>query len=449
MSKDIIAMNNVAILPNSNSIYEKLSASTNPRDIADDYSFNNPFIENTIHRGEMIVGDDIIITDGPDNLFPQRWKNLIQQDSIMPGLLRQKIDLLLSGGLKIFVEKKVDDKVIHDEIIDHKVSDFLDSINIDDYIGRLATDYVYVERCASFMVPNMASRISSLSNLANIATIKHIPIENIRIGKKVSLYDDFYKFFISDWGLWNHQVDRFSAFNPADPFADVSIMYKFMPSFCSDYYGRPSTIGVANYLSLKLLLLNNTADGIVNAPFRYHIESPQEYWDNIKSTNGWTEQEIDDYEADVLRAMDDFLKANDGKNAMKRFHTKFKLSDYGKERLGWSIKTLEDKTQDRTDANFKVFEKINEHVIAALSLDPAISNIQIQGKLSSGLDKLTAFNIHMLINTPQPRKFILAAINAAIKVNFWKGDYRPKVEFRNLQLSTTNKEVLKEEDNKN
>lgn len=438
--RDILRHGNVAILPESSTIFEKISATTNPRENPDSFSFNNPFIENSIYKGEMMVGDDIIITDGPDNLFPQRWNNLIQQDSIMPGLLRQKLELLLSGGLKTFIDKLDNGKVIQEEIIDNKIADFLDSFDAQNYILKLTTDWVYIERCASFIVPNMASRISAFKELSNIATLKHIPIENLRIGKKKSIYEDINTFFISNWGLWDYCVDKFKAFDPLNPFADVSVLYRFMPSFCSEYYGRPATIGVANYLSLKLILLNNTTDSIINAPFRYHIESPQEYWDGVQQSEGWNQKQIDDYEASVLQEMDTFLKATDGKNATKRFHTKFKLSESGRDRLGWSIKPIEDKNSDRVDSNFKVFEKINEHVMAALAIDPSISNVQIQGKLSSGLDKLTAFNIHMLINTPQPRQYILSAINHAIKVNFWNGDYRPKIAFKNLQLSTATKE---------
>jgi len=42
--------------------------------------------------------------------------------------------------------------------------------------------------------------------------------------------------------------------------------------------------------------------------------------------------------------------------------------------------------------------------------------------------------MHQLTNTPTPRRKILAAVNEAIKINFWKGEFRPVLGFENLQL---------------
>lgn len=441
---DILMHGNVAILPDSATIFEKVLSSSdpgyNPRDsFYDRFSSSNPYVENPVFHGEWIVGDDIVIPDGPDNLFPQRWKMLIDQDSIMPGILKQKVDLLMSGGLKIFVQRAEGDKVISSEILDNRISDWLDNQGIEDYILAQAVDWVYLERIASLIIPNRASQIPRFSDAAGIARVKRIPVHDVRMVKKLPFENEIRKYYVSDWSNLHTEAIPYPAWNRERPFAGTSLYYSLMPSFCSDYYGRPSTIGAANYLSLKTILLNNTKDQIINAPFRYHIESPQEWWDDVKKSNQWNDAQLKEFETEMLQSIDSFLRSDSGRNAAKRFHTRYKLSESGTEKLGWKITVLEDKSGDRTKSNFEVFEKINEHAIAAASLDPAISNIQVQGKLSSGLDKLTAFNIHILINTPTPRKKILAAMNEAIRINFWKNDFRPFIGFKDLQLSTVNK----------
>lgn len=418
------------------------SETLNPRDSHyDRFTDVNPYVENPIYRGEFRVNDDVVIPDGPDNLFPYRWKMLVEQDSIMPGMLRQKMDLLLSGGVKIFVKSKIGSEIKDEEIIDNKILDWLDAQNINDYIVNQAMDWVYLERNASLLIPNQASRVKipQFQDVAGFAAVIRLPIEDVRMCKLNELSYDISDFYVSDWTSWDSMAIKYPAFDKRNPLARRSILYSLMPSFCSKYYGRPATIGVANYLSLKILLLNNTRDNVVNAPFRYHIESPMEYWEEVRNANGFSQPELDEFEADFLKKIDDFLRSDTGENSMKRFHSKFRISEYDKSRLGWSIKLIEDESDKRIKSNFDVFQKINEHIIAAAAIDPSISNVQIAGKLSSGLDKLTAFNIHMLINTPTPRQKILAAMNEAIKVNFWKGDYRPFVGFGNLQLSTVSK----------
>jgi hypothetical protein len=335
-------------------------------------------------------------------------------------------------------------KVIEDELIDTKISDWLEAQDIDKYIVAQAMDWVYLERNSSLMIPNLSSSIPMFNKSAAIHKVQRIPIEDVRMVMIPDYEYDVKEFYVSNWTKWNAPAFKYPAFDRTNPYAATSIHYSMFPSFCSKYYGRPATIGVANYLSLKLILLNNTKDNVINAPFRYHIESPMKYWLDIQNANGWNQEEIDAFEQQTLEEMDKFLRANDGANAMKRFHTKYIEGENGKEMLGWKITKIEDDTDKRIKSNFEVFEKINEHIIAASAIDPAISNIQIQGKLSSGLDKLTAFNIHMLINTPLPRKKILSAMNEAIKINFWTESYRPQLGFKELQLSTTEKSKITE-----
>lgn len=442
---------NVAILPQSMTIFEKKSMeSVNPRDAAKDrIAGRNIYVEQPMYRDWFYAGTDMIVPDGPDNLFPYHWKRLIENDSIMPGMLRQRIDLLLAGNTGIFVQEidEVSKKIINRPVLDNAISDWLDSFDFADYLVEMATDFIYIERICSHIIPNNYGRLSGYANLAKIAQIKRIPIEDVRMGYRKDY--DVTEYFISDWQQLREPAYKIPAYNKDLPFANPSIFYSKMPSFCSKHYGRPSTIGVANYLNLKLLILNNTEDMIVNAPFRYHIESPLEYWRQIKEQNHWDQKQLDAFEDQLLSEMDAFLKANDGRNAMKRFHSKYAISEYGKERLDWKITPIEDDSSKRIDGNFKAFENINEAIIASSSLDPALSNIQITGKLSSGLDKLIAFNVHQLVNTPQPRRKILAAVNEAIKLNFWKGDYRPFIAFNEIQLSTTTKEGGNNADNNN
>lgn len=439
----IIRSGNVAVGRDSRTIFEikpMATDTTNPRDLVSDPTLPSTFLESPYYNDFFFAGDDLVIPDGPDNIFPYRWKQLIEQDSIAPGMLRQRIDLLLAGKVKLFIEKQEGKLIIEEQILNNEITDWLDSWDFNEYLVEQATDFIYLERIASRIIPNKFRRLSGFDNLRKIAEIQRIPVEDVRMEKLQSGEYKIKNYFISDWMNWSSGVQKLPAYDKKDPFAyPNSVFYSKMPSFGSKYYGRPSTIGVANYLSLKLILLNNTTDFLVNAPFRYHIESPLDYWEAIRQQNDWNTTQLENYENEFFSEIDAFLTANDGRNAMKRFHTKYMLDSYGKQ-IGWKITPIEDNTDKRIDSNFKAFEQINENIIAATSLDPSLSNIQITGKLASGLDKLVAFNIHQLVNTPTPRQKILAAVNEAIKVNFWKDDFRPKLGFETIQMSTSTRD---------
>lgn len=441
---NIMKSGDVAILPQSRTIFERKATTepTNPRDSLMPSGFQpSVFLESPTYRDFFYAGTEEVVPDGPDNLFPYRWKNMIETDSVMPGMLRQRIDLLLAGKTILYEEKieKVngEDKIVRKPILNNQIADWLESWNFENYLIEQATDFVYVERIATMMLTNQFARLGrEYDSMKKIAALRRIPIEDVRMGIMKPGEYDILRYFISDWNNWREGVTKVPAFNRQNPFENTqSMYYAKMPSFGSKYYGRPSTIGVANYLTLKLLILNNTQDFIINAPFRYHIESPYEFWARVKEDNHWSEKQLADYEDQLFYDMDNFLKATDGRNAVKRFHTKFMLDEFGKTPLGWKITPIEDKTPERIKANFEAFEKINQNIIAATSLDPSLSNIQITGKLSSGLDKLIAFNMHQLTNTPTPRRKILAAVNDAIRLNFWRDDFRPVLGFEEVQLS--------------
>jgi hypothetical protein len=225
-----------------------------------------------------------------------------------------------------------------------------------------------------------------------------------------------------------------------DPFRDAgSIFFVKMPSFCSKWYGRPANIGVTEYIELKNLIINWSKDNLKNTTFKWHIQSPYEYWQAVQEKNGWDIDQLKAYEDDMLDEIDAFLSSETAENAQKRFHSKFMVGEYGKDKQGWIITPLEDKTKENSTAYLEQMKYIDESIVAASHLDPALSNIQIQGSLSSGIDKLIAFNIHQLITAPTPRKLILSPVNEAIRVNFWKGDYRPRVGFLNIELDYLNK----------
>lgn len=449
----IMGENHVAILPNARAVYSAAlmdsvlmadSAPENPRDRIRNrvYAPASYYTDEAYIREYFTIGGYKITPNGPDNLFPYHFKKLIDSNDKLNSMLRQKIDLMMAGGLYIYQEKKEGNKVTREEIIDEEIEDWLESWKHFNFILEQVTDFTYVENNYTLMMCNIAGKNLGLQALGikpMIARLQYLPAEDMRMeALEVLSHTPPQHFFRADW-LFALDILRYNAYDRSDPFkSNASVYFTRMPTFGSKAYGRPPFIGIVNYLELKALILNWQKDNLKNTQFKWHIESPFEFWETVARHKGWDVggAEMKNFEEDLLSQIDQFLQSESAENAQKRFHSKFGRTQFGNDFVsGWKITALEDNTMKNSEAYLKAGEQIDASIIASVHLDPALSNIQQQGKLSSGLDKLIAFNIHQLTATPIPRRLILEPINEAIRVNFWKEGYRPRLGFREIQMS--------------
>lgn len=430
-----IRVNNFAILPDSGIIHQVVGAS---RSGFDPSKQNTIYTEQLKYDEKWQVGDFEIIPNGPDNLFPYNFKELLDKNNIFHSILREKIDLLLAGGIMLYTEKIENNKVVKIPVLDNEISDWLDSWDFENWLLEQTTDFIYLENNASLMVNNKARRIPGYENKRRISEIRYLPIEDIRMGP----YDAngrIKNYFQANWNN-PQQILAHPAYNRTDPFATgTSVFFVKMPTFGSKYYGRPPFIGITEYLKLKELIINWSIDNLKHTSFKWHVQSPFSYWQNVQASNGWDEKQLQAYEDKVLAGIDRFLASETGQNASKRFHSKFGIDpDTGKP-TGWLLTALEDNTEKNSKAYLDASGKIDESIIASAHIDPSLANIQITGKLSSGLDKLIAFNIHQVVSTPTPRKLILQPVQTAININ-WPGK-RLKIGFNEMQLEYAQKAI--------
>ena len=447
--------NHVAILPNALATYSMAATdelSTNPRDRIAPFRAASYYTDENWLADYMTFGEYKIVPNGPDNLFPVRFKRLIDSNDKLNSMLRQKIDLMMAGGLMLYTEMVQDNKVMRQEVIDTEIDDWLESFAFYNYLLEQVVDFAYVENNATLMVCNKARRFSTMRDQARIAELKYLPSEDIRMEHFDYLsHTGPVHFYRANW-MYPHDIYRYPAYDRSDPFRfNASVAFVKMPTFGSKWYGRPPFIGIVNYLELKALILNWQRDNLKNTQFKWHVESSFDFWETVARHKGWdlNGTEMKAFEENLLTQIDQFLKSETAENAQKRFHSKFGTTQFGNEKVsGWKITALEDNTLKNSEAYLKAGEQIDASIIASVHLDPALSNIQQQGKLSSGLDKLIAFNIHQLTATPIPRRLILSPVNEAIRVNFWKEGYRPRLGFRELQMSYQEKGAATVKDTK-
>jgi len=434
--RSILSVNNFAILPNSGTIHQKVGASTRGSSSS---AFETKVVYTESNIDNVIEIDKFkIIPNGPDNLFPYNFKALLDKNNIFHSILREKIDLILTGGTMLYTEEIVDNKIVKKPVLNTEIQDWLDSWDFTNWLLQQTTDFMYIENNASLLVTNKARRIPGYESKRKIAEIRYLPVEDIRMGPYNS-QGKINDYFQANW-MNPEKILKYNSYNRLDPFRHAaSVFYVKMPSFGSKYYGRPPFIGITDYLKLKELIINWSIDNLKNTSFKWHVQSPFSYWEKLADANGWDGKQLAKYEKDVLAQIDRFLSSDKAENASKRFHSKFGIDAQSGKETGWKLIALDDNTEKNSKAYLEASTGIDESIIASAHLDPSLSNIQIKGKLSSGLDKLIAFNIHQLVSTPTPRRLILSPVNEAIKIN-WPGS-GIKIGFNDTQLEYAQKAV--------
>ena len=428
--------NNFAILPESGSIVQRVGATSRGGSSTTEtkvtYTEDNKFDE------VIEVGKFKITPNGPDNLFPYHFKELLDKNNIFHSILREKIDLILTGGTYLYTEALEGKEIIKVPVLDKEITNWLESWDFDNFLLEQVTNFIYIENTATLFVSNKARRLPGYENKRKIAELRAMPIEEIRMGV-YNAQNKITDYFQANW-YHPETILKYNAYNRLDPFRyPASMFFVKMPSFGSKYYGRPPFIGITDYLNLKELIINWSIDNLKNTSFKWHIQSPFSYWDKIQEANGWDNTQLEKYEKDVLVQIDKFLASEKAENASKRFHTKFGIDNVTGKETGWKLIALEDNTEKNSKAYLDASSNIDESIIASAHLDPSLSNIQISGKLSSGLDKLIAFNIHQLVSTPTPRRLILSPVNEAIRINWPNKDI--KIGFHDTQLEYAQKAV--------
>lgn len=440
-NQGIYRTSNVAILPKSNTMF---MMDVNPRETYFEQQAILPtYVEQYRVNNYLLINGDKIVPNGPNNLFPQDLKRLLDKDESMHGMLRTKIDLLLAGGWYLYeetMEKDVEGKPVikRYEVLDTEISDWLESWSFDNYLTEAATDFIYVENNYVLLKRNKYARSMLFRDKWKL-TPELIGAEDGRLEKRDNS-GKINNFFIADW------TDPDSARQPSKvPMIDISnpwqnpVSGKFIcyPSFASKYYGRPPFIGAVNYIELSSLIPYWHIDNLKNGDLVYHVQTSWEYWDKLFKMENvqYGTPEATALEDEILAEIDAILYSETAENAKKRLHSKFEYNDVsGKPKPSIIIERLDDNVDKRSKAYIELFKTTNEAKISGVHLDPTLANVLVAGKLSSGSEKMHAFNLHNKVVTPMPRRLILWAPNFCLRQSF--PDRTLKIGFREIELNT-------------
>lgn len=380
---------------------------------------------------------DVKIKDwGQRNNLPNQREQLLCANNIVPTLLSTKRDIIVGSGVYLYTEKVIDGKRVKEEVEPtEEQKAFLDRLKegghySGDYFEMAASDYVMHANFFPEFIPSKGGKIY---------TINCLPAKNVRavVGKKNGAIQ---KFAIKDnWDLDQRteikDVDEKITVLPA--FDEDSFMKKAYKAIFhggerllrpDGYYFAPSWWAGKTWIELANAIPDFHKANLLNSySIKYHIEIPNDYFDNTPGALigfNTTEQDMTDDEKklaafdNLIQQINDFLQGYH--NAGKAFFSGYDIDvATGKKFPGIVITPLKAELQD--EALLKLFEKSNEANISAQAIHPTLAAINTQGKLSSGSEIRNAFLMYVAIKAPTPRKAILRPLEIAAKINGWDG----------------------------
>lgn len=379
------------------------------------------------------LGDYYIYQYGDTNNLPTIIRDVVQKNYIAPGLLSKKKNLLWGQGPRLYREEFEGNELIRVWEKDKEINRWLDFIDAEFNINKLAKDYNYIESCVSKYELNKGALIDK----ALITAIEHIPINKARMAVPIRKYLNNERTptncVISETFGQQYSNDAtarvYDLYDRKSPFkAKNSIVFSNEYSFGIDVYTVPDIFGSLEWLKTSTatpLILQAFTSNSIN--LKFHVQSPQLYWDNVekKLKDNCAENNIEyrdsmlaNYRKKLFEQITTVLSGAD--NSGKMWHTIKLHDDSGTDlkEFGWEIKAIDQNVKDFIESQIKVSQRADYAVASAVGIHSALGNISQTGKSDSGSEQLYAHQTYLNTNVTIPEMIVLKAYNEAIRANF-------------------------------
>ena len=364
---------------------------------------------------EYQIGNYRVFPYGSNNDLPKTIKDIVQNNSIAPGILKKKVQLLWGKGPQLYTEDIVGNVLQRTWTQDSVVQNWLDSWEYQDYLMKSIVDFTNIEGTFTKMHSSKGIRI----NKPSIGKLEHISAEVGRLGNKKE--DLSYKAkvcIITDWNFKRvadvSDYKVYGLFDFTKPFQyRTSVLYSNMYSFCSDYYTVPDLYGSLEWIrrsSAIPLILKALSKNSIN--LKYHVISPAKFWEKkakeLKDKHGeqYNDKMLLDYKKNYLRQISKVLSG--AENTGKFWHSVKYLEIDGHKLVeeGWEIKEIKQNIKDFVSSQVQISDQANRMVAAGVGMHPALGGAGEAGRADSGSEQLYALKNYLLTGSSIIRCFL-------------------------------------------
>ena len=375
------------------------------------------------------VGDYDVIPFGSGNDLLNQIQETIFPNHLAPRIQDRKAELLFGQGPYLFEEKSDGRDYYRMPTDNAAIKAWLQSFDHEEFLIHQGTEYYYGEQIYTKIRRARGGRIGRTDAIAHPEKLNSI---NCRLAyRKGDPKKRPTHVVIGDWQdpTKINEFEVLPLWDRTNPTKHaVSVHYTGFKSFGLADYVLPSLFGALNWIKRS-----TTAPKIIEAHttnglnVRYHITSPQKYWDDQEANLRKKCQDegvrfqykmLQDLEDQIFDSLTEVLTGVE--NVGKFWHNKTVTTLIGNQaqELGWKISPIKQEVKEYVDAQIAVANKSDFAVQAALGLHASLANVGADGKSDSGSEQLYAHQIHQLTGTPIPELYVCKAINDIIKIKF-------------------------------
>lgn len=388
-----------------------------------------------------VAGVDIVPM-GANNDLPGTVQRLLDNFYAGEGIMG-KIQGLQWGEGPRFFEDAIDEqnnKFYRKWILDEKIKADLEAWDYREFLFRCLVDLTHMQ---GFFVKFIRNRGPRIGASGKVLKLQHLPYQKCRLEYPDENHDDPQNVYVGDWPFPDpDKMTKYPIFDPTDPFRyPVAVKYYNVYSFCKDFMSTPRFLGAFPWIEIAGTIAPLLAAYNANASaLSLHIESPQEYWDQAearikevckKRGTAYNSKMLEDYKDE---AMEKYAAGVTGKeNVGKYMHTTKYWSSEANDFTGWTITPIDKKIKEYIDSQIGIANKADAAATSGFGLDPVLSNLILENKLSSGSEKLYSLKVYNASETAIPDMMLCKPLQEYIRANYPGsktnvGLYRPVVE---------------------
>lgn len=385
-----------------------------------------------------------IVPYGSANDLPVMIRRIMDRNNLAPGILEREMGLLRGQGPQLYTTVIENGDVTRQWVDDKEIWDWLNSWNFRAYIDKATTEYKYLK---GFFVKRTMKRGNRIGRRPEWKNLEVIPATDCRLAwVDTRRLEDVPFIYVGDFeNGCSTGVRTYPVYDVDQPWAKaVCMSYHNTYSFARNFYSVPGYFGTLNWIERSSdipELIKYLTDNSLS--LTYHVHSPEGYWKKKRDfiadkypdkPEKFIDDKLEEVKTEVFKSMTSALSGK--ANAGKFIETVDFFDPDSNTIVKWEIEPIDQKFKEFIDAQLEVSKKADAATTSGIGLHPALSNIMVDGKLSSGSEMLYALKLYLASDTNIPEEVILEPINQAIQSMF------PN---RNLRMGFYHKIILREE----
>jgi hypothetical protein len=369
-----------------------------------------------------------LVPHGFNNDLPVIIRDIMDKNNLAPGIIEREIGLLYGDGPQLYKVVFENGFVRREYVTDPEIEAWLDTWDYKRFIDMAMVEFKYMKGVFVKRIRNRGPRVGFQGR---INSLQVIPATDARLGwpeRGPKRLESVKRIYVGDFQ--NHCLHTgligYPTYDPYDPFKHpLSVGYHNKYSFGRNFYSIPSYYGSLNWImrssDIPEILRYLSENGITSA---FHIHSPAKYWkDKQDQLEKMYPTETDAQISNRLEKLKDELfekmaKVITGKKNAGKFIETVDFYDEDGNLCEWKVESIDQKVKDFIEAQLKISEKADSATTSGMGLHPSLSNIIVNGQLSSGSQMLYALKLYMASDTTIPEEVVFEAINQTIAANW-------------------------------